>query len=538
MTCDGTTEILLVDDYPENTALLQAALSEYKTTSVDNGPDALCYALECKPALILLDINMPGMNGLEVCRILKESDKTRNIPIIFLTGMADPNDIAKGFELGAVDYVTKPFNFQEIKSRIATHLSLYRSQRVLEKQNEILLRIVKEQQIDAALARKILAQINGSLPRYIDLDEDSALFFMNISQPCKLAGGDHCLVRTTDLPTGGRKTILSLKDQSGHSVNCMLRSIVTDFFHNKLMDEHPDYGVDTVFSRLNHLISKSDFFAGDAFCTGFTAELFHDNLQFNYVSAGHPPMMLIRRGVVSFLPDADSGQGNLPLAVMPEVKFEAGSLKLQLGDKLIIYTDGLNALVAGKPLRQQELLDLVSDVVAKGVELPVSGIVRELFDRMGALGADGNLAGSKLTDDLSVLALEVENSGSYSVKKFYPKDYENIDYMVKDVFDTLTLPIHHDCAKLVISEAILNAWRHGNGEDPAKAVGVRVWQGNDWNIEISDQGLGFDPDIIPDPTKAENLQRATGRGIFVIRSCCDWLRWQDNGRRAVISIHT
>ncbi len=537
MNCGNNIEILLVDDYHENTALLEHALSKHKTFAVDNGLDALSFSVEYIPPLILLDINMPDMDGFEVCRNLKAVEATRDIPIIFLTGQAEPTDISKGFQLGAVDYITKPFNISEIKARIATHLSLSKARCALESQNKILLKTVREQQINAALAHKILNLLNGDIPRYVDLTGNNSLFLRMYSRSCKIEGGDHCLVKTMATTNGGNKTVFSLKDQSGHSVNCLLRSIVTDYFHNKLLVEYPNDDTSTIFDHLNSKIGQSDFFADDDFCTAFSAELDHQNLQLNYLSAGHPPMLLVRHDQVLPLPDSNGNAWNLPLAVLPGVTFKAGTIQLQVGDKLILYTDGLNALNKGVPLRQQELIDLISDAVAALDDISVSALVEEMFKRLGLFEPGRKEPKAELTDDLTVLALEIEDSSSAAIKNLSLCDFQGIEDLLSAV--SVMLPkdiIKRDDIRMAICEALLNAWRHGNGADSEKAIGLRWWRGNDWNIEISDQGHGFDPDTVPDPTEGKNRLREAGRGIFTMRTFCTWVRWLDGGRRVLLSV--
>ncbi len=120
--------ILMVDDHPENLRVLAAILDAegYHFTPATSGEQALKILNKRPPDLILLDIMMPGMNGYEVCRILKDRPATRDIPVIFLTARFETGDIVKGFDLGCADYVTKPFNAVELLARIRTHLSITR----------------------------------------------------------------------------------------------------------------------------------------------------------------------------------------------------------------------------------------------------------------------------------------------------------------------------------------------------------------------------------------------------------------------------
>ena len=118
--------ILIVDDTLQNIQVLGTILREegYQLNVAQNGVQALEAVQKILPDLILLDIMMPEMDGFEACRHLKEDAKTRDIPIIFLTAKIETEDIVHGFSLGAVDYVTKPFNPTELLSRVQTHLQL------------------------------------------------------------------------------------------------------------------------------------------------------------------------------------------------------------------------------------------------------------------------------------------------------------------------------------------------------------------------------------------------------------------------------
>lgn len=130
-------DILLVDDTPDNLRLLSVMLTEngYKTRKVINGERALQAVEVVTPDLILLDINMPDINGYEVCRRLKKLDKTRDIPVIFISALDDVFDKVKAFQVGGVDYITKPFQVEEVLARVHTHLNIRKLQKQLQQQN-------------------------------------------------------------------------------------------------------------------------------------------------------------------------------------------------------------------------------------------------------------------------------------------------------------------------------------------------------------------------------------------------------------------
>ena len=138
--------LLIVDDTPENIGVLFECLADqnFKIFVAENGLDALEIAKEKHPDLILLDILMPGINGFETCRQLKNIPQTEDIPVIFMTALSETSDKVKGFQLGAVDYVTKPFQQEEVLARIKTHLSIRQLQNQLQVQNEQLIKLNQE----------------------------------------------------------------------------------------------------------------------------------------------------------------------------------------------------------------------------------------------------------------------------------------------------------------------------------------------------------------------------------------------------------
>ncbi len=138
--------ILVVDDNPDNLRLLTKLLNEhhFKVRLAPNGARALATIRKEAPDLVLLDIMMPGMDGFEVCRQLRADEQTAHIPIIFISAMHETIDKVKAFTLGGVDYITKPFNAEEVLSRIKTHLTLRSLQKSLEYKNAQLQKALDE----------------------------------------------------------------------------------------------------------------------------------------------------------------------------------------------------------------------------------------------------------------------------------------------------------------------------------------------------------------------------------------------------------
>jgi DNA-binding response OmpR family regulator len=148
---------MIVDDNPANLRLLEDMLLQHghEVRSFPLGRLALAAASKNPPDLILLDVNMPEMNGYEVCERLKSTDKISDIPVIFLSALGETQDKAKAFRSGAVDYIAKPFQFEEVHARVETHLQLYELQRAWKLQNERLEDAVaaRTRQLAAANAR-------------------------------------------------------------------------------------------------------------------------------------------------------------------------------------------------------------------------------------------------------------------------------------------------------------------------------------------------------------------------------------------------
>ena len=128
--------ILIVDDNPANLKLLSGMLTEYgyNVRPVPSGKLALSGAKAITPDLILLDIMMPDIDGYEVCKKIRADKKTENVPVIFISAINDTLDKVKAFSLGGTDYITKPFQLEEVLARVKTHLSIRKLQKKLENQ--------------------------------------------------------------------------------------------------------------------------------------------------------------------------------------------------------------------------------------------------------------------------------------------------------------------------------------------------------------------------------------------------------------------
>jgi len=199
----SSMRLMVVDDTEANIdILLETLADDYKLVVATDGESAIEDIKKSPPDLILLDIMMPGMDGYEVCQKLKEMEITRNIPVIFLTALKEEGDEARGLGLGAVDYITKPFNPELVKARVRNHLDLKRhrnhleelvekrTQEIAERQRvEYQLRAAKEKieselNIAAEIQRSILPSTFPAFPEHCEFD----LYAM--MTPAREVGGD------------------------------------------------------------------------------------------------------------------------------------------------------------------------------------------------------------------------------------------------------------------------------------------------------------------------------------------------------------
>ncbi len=275
--------ILIVDDTPVNLGVISGALKDfYKTKVATNGERALALAsADEKPDLILLDVMMPGMDGYEVCSRLKADPATCEIPVIFLTGQTSVEDETRGFEVGGVDYVHKPFSPAVVKARVRSHILLREARAQLAEQ----LHAINN---ELEVARQIqLSILPHSLPQLPGLDILPSALIASMLQ-------------------------VALTAQVGHSsepakvLRGLNRSLCGKFTHNFV-----------------------------------TAAYVYVDLEKNlmrYAGAGHPPVLQFRNATGKAAQVLENG---LILGMFEEATYEALELALEPGDRHILYTDGI-----------------------------------------------------------------------------------------------------------------------------------------------------------------------------------------------------
>jgi sigma-B regulation protein RsbU (phosphoserine phosphatase) len=395
----NTGGILVVDDAPANLQVLTGMLKDrgYKARPVPSGKLALLAARHDPPDLILLDINMPEMNGYEVCERLKADDRLQGIPVIFISALTEPLDKVKAFSIGGVDYLTKPFQMEELHARVETHLKLRRLQIELEESNARLERANDRMSHDLKAAAKIQETF---LPRQVV--RVPGVQFAWVYRPCEELGGDGLNV----IPLGEGRVGLYVLDVSGHGVASALLSVAMSRVlsspsdHSSILARDgsiPGKPVITspaeVADRLNRLFPFDT--ATEQFATLIYGVLDAGTGEFRYVSAGHPNPVHLPAGAP---PVVLESQG-YPIGLAEDAYTER-SVMLAGGDRLYLYSDGVPEAPnpAGEPFGEARFLESVSQARFEPLQQGVDALLEEVERWRGA---------SNALDDISILAVEV-----------------------------------------------------------------------------------------------------------------------------------
>jgi phosphoserine phosphatase RsbU/P len=393
--------ILVVDDTPANLQVLAGMLKDrgYKVRPVPSGKLALLAARRDPPDLILLDISMPEMNGYEVCEHLKADDTLKGIPVIFISALTESLDKVKAFATGGVDYITKPFQMEELHARVETHLKLRRLQIELEETNARLAKANDRMSRDLKAAARIQETF---LPR--DVPHVPGTEFAWIYRPCDELAGDGLNV----IPLGDGKLGLYVLDVSGHGVASALLSVTMSRLLSPPSEPSsiltgdgdrrdrsaitPPIEVAAILNRLFPFDSATEQFA-----TMVYGILNATTGEFRYVSTGHPGPAHLPSGADPVILESPGS----PIGLADDA-YEERSVHLGPGDRLFLYSDGVPEAMdpAGKPFGDARLLE----AIARGRSRPLEEGVSTL------LGAVARWHGSASPhDDISVLAVEISS---------------------------------------------------------------------------------------------------------------------------------
>jgi sigma-B regulation protein RsbU (phosphoserine phosphatase) len=316
-----SADILIVDDTPANLRLLSELLTGngYHVRAVTSGSRALESARAVPPNLILLDIRMPEMDGCQVCEQLKADERTRNIPVIFISALDEIDEKVHAFKVGGVDYITKPFQVEEVLVRVQTHLTLRRLQQRLEVANR---RFERE----LLLAGDVQASMLPS-----DLPQIPGWEFSAFIQPARETSGDFYDV--FQLP-GGRLGLLVADVVDKGAAAALLMAISWNVI-DTCANENPD-SPRAMFAAANRRMLQR--LEGRMFLTAFYGILDPEQGRLLYCNAGHSPPYRIPASGGEMQRLLRTGP---PLGLLDEADWQKQTLQLQPGDALLLYTDGV-----------------------------------------------------------------------------------------------------------------------------------------------------------------------------------------------------
>jgi serine phosphatase RsbU (regulator of sigma subunit) len=373
--------LLLVDDDPENVQIVNSILGDkYKIRVAMNGVKALeLVKVEPIPSLILLDVIMPYMDGYEVCGKLKADPATRDIPVIFLTGKTEVTDETRGFEVGAVDYIHKPFSPPIVTARVRTHLMLRDAHETVATQLSIM-------NSELEMARQVQLSI---LPREIPRPNgvEIAARYLPMSS---VAGDFYDFLVVDDKHVG-----ILIADVSGHGLPSAL---IASMLQTALAGQFKHAGDPAcVLSGLNQALNGK---FERHFVTAAYIFLDLEKRILNYASAGHPPMLLweAKSGTVR---EYRESRG-LMLGPFSDAEYTSITISLEQGDRIVLFTDGIMEVADSMGIEFG--IDGVRKLLESKRNLPLGRFVDALLYALSSWSQDA--IGPRQSDDITLLAID------------------------------------------------------------------------------------------------------------------------------------
>jgi phosphoserine phosphatase RsbU/P len=385
MSVEEKQVVLLVDDAPANLQIVSSILKDvYKIRVATSGAKALELAKGTPaPDLILLDIVMPEMDGYEVCSRLKAASETADIPVIFLTGQTETEDETRGFEVGAVDYIHKPFSPPVVKARVHTHLVLRGMREQLARQ----LRAIKD---EMEMARVIqLSILPSEIPRIEGLDVAARYIPMT-----SVAGDFYDFIQVDEKRLG-----ILVADVSGHGMPSALISSMLKIALAAQSGQALDPA--RVLWGLNQALCGK--FQGH-YVTASYALVDMEKRIIRYAGAGHPPMLLRNTSTGTTRAVEENG---LFLGSFPQATYSSVEVPFTAGDWGVLYTDGI--LEMTDPSEEQFGIDRFRQYLESNQGLGTEQFVDGLLDELSRWS--DRASGREPEDDVTVVAFQSRDVG-------------------------------------------------------------------------------------------------------------------------------
>lgn len=518
--------ILIVDDQVTIIHVLSKLLTEdYHIIATTKATETFNIVEKNElPDLVILDINMPEISGFELCQQLKSNSLTKDIPIIFISACDSIDEELKGFEIGASDYIKKPFQPVIVKARVREIMETQLARKKLKESNNLIQKELAEKRENLAKAQKIQQRLNKN---YMPLLTEYAIkaWFL----PSEELGGDFLSIRKEE-----EYIIFILGDCEGHGIEASLDSVLAkstcDHYISLLKQCRPDKFLEEINKEMIYYLRE------EKFLTIFTGILDTRNGEFTYANGNGEMPCLIRKGEITFLENPKGmfigyDASNLGF------KFKKKKIQLQDNDILFFYSDALRELkIEGECLGREGITDILQKF-GNGIDKDADFFFQTLR----------KYSELPLVDDLSIIFCQF--SRPIIIEKKI-KTLDDFNIFSTEISDLLLKKSFHpdDISSILISflEMFVNALEHGNKNLPDVPVEIKVSiDFEKIEIDIKDSGEGFDPEKIPNPTDIDRLlaemdkneiEKFThGRGIWMAKRFMDNVQYNNIGNNVTIS---
>lgn len=499
--------VLVVDDELPNRLYLRKLLENRgcEVFDADDGPTALLIAFKKVPDLILVDIMMPGMDGFELCGKLRDEPRTSTIPVIMVTAKSKIEDIETGFELGAMDYIRKPFNPRELVLRVGNALALKKSNDELTKWNN---RVSRDLQLAGAIQRSLFSDI----PHFSQRFEARIAY-----RTCMDVGGDAFDI--ISLPDG--KHCIYVADVSGHGVAPAMISSLLKATASEMIHRYVDQGPAAICNAINMVIRRR-IDDPSYFSTLFMAVHDSEALEWRCMNCGHPNPVIIRNGVhvdSSIFSEGGGAPIGFPFgSERPYSKKDEVVFNDEGNSYLLLYTDGV------MEARHIETDEECGEHMAKVYEQVVQNPARpnkasDLLDRLEA--EHYNLP----ADDCTAISIHMLDPKKIVIEQTVSRNIYLVSEVAKQAESAvISQGISVDTAamlRLLVMELGANLVDHsGLDEEDSFWLQIRV-DGKVCQLVLQDEGREWDLEEALNRELDPAYMGERGRGLAITNSITD-----------------
>lgn len=375
------SKVLVAEDHPMSRRMLEAFLRvKYSVVTAASGKEAVEVCRNEKPDLVLLDVEMPDLDGFGTLEILKRGIIDEAVPVIFLTARDDPESKERGLEAGAVDYITKPYDKQELSIKVKNHLALYEARKEIEKRNSIMAR---EMETASQLQSLLLPQEHPKTEK---------LHFSSFYRPYSAAGGDfYDFISVTPSKLGFVQVDVSGHGVASAMIGAMFKMAFQSFARGK---ESPGELLSMINDEMFRVLPDSDFL------TVFYGIIDTESLELIFTNAGHPRPILLRASCGEI---EELSIGGMLVGAFPGAEYEEGIVKLASKDRLLVFTDGVTEVFADNDLDKSYGEERLKQLFTRSGNMPPDDVLVSIVEDLERFKGT-----SSFEDDITLLGLSVK----------------------------------------------------------------------------------------------------------------------------------